>query len=447
MVYTGSAEIGLGPAIQRHVGINRAQASPDSLVPILWTALLLYGIAGTILFLIGVLAAPWIVTIFGLSSQFHAEGIEMLRLVSLSIFVTLLAVGAHNTLQGLERFQATAVTASVSSIVFLISVSVAMNSGWGLAGLGVASILQATSLLLGRLWALKRLIFSARPRLLLRAEIRHMLSFSARLQVTAVTTLINTQTDKVVVGLVAGPTALGEIGIGAQIAESVRLVGAATIPPLVSRFAVAWAADDTEQVEKLAERAGKLVTIGAIGIGLIVTASLYPLVEAWLGPGHRQAAEFGVVLLLAYSFFLLCSPAISYLRAIGRARHEVLYGATATFVNIVATVSLGLTVGPLGVVMATLLAYVAGGTWFLRRAGRIAPVVRFRWRGVSRFIVVGLICGAVSYAFCFAMVNVLPYKVALVIDGLAVAAICAIYAGVTTGYRPSLARVRSWSRS
>ena len=49
------------------------------------------------------------------------------------------------------------------------------------------------------------------------------LSFALRLQMTVLSILVNTQTDKLVVGAVATPATLGQLGIGSQVAEAGRL--------------------------------------------------------------------------------------------------------------------------------------------------------------------------------------------------------------------------------
>jgi O-antigen/teichoic acid export membrane protein len=418
MIYAGSAEIGLGPGVQRYIGLRRGKEAETGLSSILWTALVVYGIVGGAVFAVGVALAPLIVEIFKLPVDLRSEGASMLRLVSLAILITLLAVGLGNVLQGLERFQALALSTLASSIAFICGVVVVTQAGWGLIGLGGAAVLQGTTMLVFRCWFLRHLVASERPRLLPRREIVELLSFSGRLQITAITTLLNTQTDKIVVGLVAGPVALGEIGIAAQLAEAARLFGGASIPPMVSRFALAWGAHDETRVARLTSLTVRIVTVGVIALSIIATASLYPIINAWLGSGHNQSVVFASILLLAYSCFLLCSPAIAYLRAVGRPRLEVLYGVTTTAINLFATVGLGLVFGPVGVVTATLLAYGGGAVWFLTRVRHVAPPVRIRWAVIPRLVPLAVLLGAISCAWGIWMVDELSPHIALLPAGV-----------------------------
>lgn len=418
MVYAGSAEIGLGPGIQRYIGMRRAREAGTGLSPVLWTAITVYAIAGGILCLAGITLAPLIVDIFRLPVDLRPESTTMFRLASLAIPITLLAVALGNVLQGLERFQPLAVTTLVSSIVFICGIVVATQAGWGLGGLGATTVLYGTVMLSLRCWLLRRLILRHRPRLLPRREIAELLSFSGRLQLTGITTLINTQTDKVVVGLVAGPVALGEIGIAAQVAEAARLLGGASIPPMVSRFALAWGAGDQKRVTGLIDVTVRVVTVGVVAIAIVGTASLYPLINAWLGAGHDQAVIFASILLVAYSFFVLCGPAMAYLRAIGKPRLEVLYGVTTTAINIVGTVGLGLAFGPIGVVTATLLAYGCGAVWILRRVRHVAPAVRIGSAVTPRIGIVAVSLGAMSCAWGLWTISEFPPPTALLPAGL-----------------------------
>ena len=69
-------------------------------------------------------------------------------------------------------------------------------------------------------------------------ELRRLFGFSARLQVTAFSSARRWQSDKLVVGLVASPATLGQLGIGAQFADGGRSrCGGAALSPVHTTFA------------------------------------------------------------------------------------------------------------------------------------------------------------------------------------------------------------------
>ena len=63
------------------------------------------------------------------------------------------------------------------------------------------------------------------------------MSFSARLQATVLSELINWQSDKLVVGLVAPVATVGQLGIGSQFADGGRVLSGAALSPIQSSFA------------------------------------------------------------------------------------------------------------------------------------------------------------------------------------------------------------------
>ena len=72
--------------------------------------------------------------------------------------------------------------------------------------------------------------------LIRRHEALRVGGFSLRLQMTTLSGIVNSQTDKVIVGLVASAPVVGQLGIGTQVAEAGRLLAGAALSPIVSRL-------------------------------------------------------------------------------------------------------------------------------------------------------------------------------------------------------------------
>jgi O-antigen/teichoic acid export membrane protein len=245
--------------------------------------------------------------------------------------------------------------------------------------------------------------------------------FSAKLQPSVWAWLINSQSDKVVMGLIASTATLGQLGIASQVADAGRLVAGAALAPIISSLAVAFAAADPERLRRHFAWTHRLwlETIGGgtiIGLGV-----LYPLLLAWLGEGYGEAALFGAFLVGAMGFALLGGTAVAYLRALGRPGIESRYGLIMVGLNVVFTVVLAVAFGPLGVVGGTLAAYALAAGWLLRRFALEAPeTVRPRARDAIRPGLLALAAGAFAGAAGLGVNAVAPRGLALA--GVAAAA-------------------------
>ena len=153
-----------------------------------------------------------------------------------------------------------------------------------------------------------------------------MVGFSARLQLSVLSELVNWQSDKLVVGLVAPAATVGQLGIGAQFADGGRLLSGAALSPIQSSFALAAGAGDDEGLRHRFHELHRLWVLGVLGAGAIGAASLPPLIEAWLGRGYGEAALLGAFLVLGSAAGLSTGTGVAYMRAIGKPGLEARMG-------------------------------------------------------------------------------------------------------------------------
>ena len=167
----------------------------------------------------------------------RTDATEMFRLIAVALLLVLLTNAIGNVLNGLERFVAIGVSAVIGAIVQLAAILLLLAAGHGLQGLAVALIIQQAVVLAVRLFALRDVLAATRPRIR-RAEVRRVVRFAGSLQLNALAGLINSQSDKIVVGLVASATIVGELGIASQLVDAGRLLVLAALTPIVSALAV-----------------------------------------------------------------------------------------------------------------------------------------------------------------------------------------------------------------
>jgi O-antigen/teichoic acid export membrane protein len=425
ILWTTMAEAGFGPAVQRFVAVGHGAGSLTQVRRLLWSTCLAYAVLGAAVAAACYAASSALVDLFGVPEDLHDDAILTFQIVAGVIFVALLTAGVGNVQQGQERFGALAVSAAAGSLTFLVSVIALLAAGYGLPGIAIAAGLQQAVMLLVRVFDLRSLF--GRVELIRGREAVELGGFSLRLQMTTLSGIVNSQTDKVIVGLVASAPVLGQLGIGTQVAEAGRLIAGAALSPIVSRLSITHGAGDSAGLSALYEglhRTWTLLVIGGTVMGLLV---LYPLITGWLGQGHEQAVWFGSALIFAYGLSLLTGTPIAYLRALGTVSLEARLGAVLIACNVVLTIALGIAFGAGGVVCATAIAYLIATLWFFRMFhGSVAPEAAvLPPRVLIRAFVIALLAGGIALAWGLAMVALLPAGVALggVAFGAGVAAV------------------------
>ena len=445
VLYLAIAEQGFGPAAQRFVAVSKGRGDPRASSRIMWTALAGYAVIGLVAMTLLVALAGPIISLFDIPDHLHGDAVNLIKLVGFTLPIALAAAALGNVQAGLERFPAEAAATIAGSLAYLILLAALVALDANLFQLGFAVVGQQLVMLLMRVVMLRHLIASGRPAMVSRPEIGELLRYSGKLQVSVLSVLINGQSDRVVVGLVAPAATVGQVGIAAQFSEAGRLVGAAVLTPVISRLSTIHGAGDHRRLHAEFQLLNQLWMLTVMGATLIGVASVYPILTAWLGSGHGQAVEFAMVLVFAYGISLIPGTRVAYLRAINQIGPEVSTGAITLVFNVALTIPLAIIVGPFGVVIGTLVAYVIGAAWLIYRFNSYAPPVSpIAPRVLVRGVIAAALAAAVAAGWGSAMVQVLPAPAALIPVVLGLAAVLIAYLSAVTRQRPSRANLRRW---
>jgi len=441
LLYAATAETGFGPAVQRFVAVAHGAGDRPAAARVVWSASAFYVALGSLFAIVVALCAPAIVGLFDVKPALHDDAVAMFRITGVAMLLALVAAGLANVLQGVERFTSAAVATAVTSAVFLGSAAVLLAQGHGLTGLAVALVLQHGVGVVMRVWMVRDLLFGEKFSRVSREEARALIGFSARLQVAVLSTLVNSQTDKLVVGLVATTAAVGEVGIGGQVAEAVRFMAMAALGPVLARLAIVHGEGSPERLARLFWQSEFIWLRLGIGVSAIACAVMEPVIAAWLGDEAGRAWLYGVLLTAAYGINILAGPAIAYLRAIGTPGLEARYGTITIVANIVLTVALGIAFGPVGVVASTLIAYAGGTAWLFTRLDGVVPPREQRARpGLGRALLAAVVAAGAALGWCLLAIEWLPRVASLVACGVGTGAALAAYLAVALGVRPQALR-------
>ena len=436
VLYIAVAESGFGPAVQRYVAVAHARGDLREPAALLWTALAAYAVAGALLCAALVLLAPPIVGMFAFPPSLSGDAVDLLTTVGLVLPMALTATAMGNVLFGLERFVVVTASSVFGALVLLGTAIAVLNAGLGLSGLGLSLLAQQGVLLVLRAAALRDVVTSGRPAFASRARVREILGFSAKLQVSAFSVLVNGQSDRVVAALVAPAVTVGRLGVAGQVAEAGRLIAGALLQPVVSRLSSIAAHGDRGRLDREYRRLSRVWIVAMTGATAVGLGLLHPLLMSWLGPGYGEAVAFGAVLIVAYGFNIVTGLGSAYLRATGAVGLEARTGLLMVGLNLLFTIPLAVLAGVLGVVLGTLAANVVGTAWFF---WRLHPIVPMTLPSPARCLgLVGLaaLAGSATLAAGSLAAATLPRFVAMAPVGLAAAVAFACFLVIALRLRP-----------
>ena len=445
ILYLAIAEAGFGPAAQRFVAVAHGQGELRPAARIMWTTLALYVAVGILVSAVLVVAADDIVGVFDIPRRLQGDARDLIRLVGPALTVGLAATAVGNVQAGLERFVAFAAATIAGSAVYLGLVVAFVATGANLFQLGLTVVGQQLVMLVVRLVSVRDVVFSGRPAIVSREEWSGLWRFSAKLQVSVLSLIVNNQSDKVVAGLVAPASTVGQLGIATQVAEAMRALGAAALMPMISRLASISGAGDQMSLHATFRRLNTLWLLGLIGAGAIAVASVYPVLSGWLGSGYDDAVLFAEFLSAAAVVGLLGGTRFAYLRATNQIGLEARLGLVVVGLNVVFTIPLAIALGATGVVAGTLAANVLGLAWFVVRFNDVAPPTPpLPIAVLARAGATAAVMGAAALAWGILVVALLPAGFALlpVLAGSAAALLA--YVGAMTRRRPTPAAVSAW---
>lgn len=431
VIYITTAELGFGPAISRFTGVHASD--PDAVKRLLVLTLSVYMAIGLLLTtLLWVVARP-LVDLFPVPARFDHDALRTVRLMGVVATAALVASGLGHLLNGRERFLAATVTNATGSVVFLAMLVVLLDRGGHIEDAAWATLGQWVVVAALRLVVLGDILRAGRGLLPDRVLVRELVAFSARLQAATLATLLSTQTDRVIVGVVAPATTLGQVGLATQVGDAGRLVGYSVFTPLATRMAVTYGEGGEPAVRRTLARLRAGWMTATFGAVVVAASAVRPTIESWVGPGHDQAALFAALLIAGYGTGLLPSPDFAYLRAIGRPSTEGLFGVVTVAGNLVATVAFGVLFGAIGVVASTTGAYLFSTTWVLVRLRREVPREARSRPALRRILAAAAAAGGLAYLLGEAVVAAVPGVLALPLMGLVVAFCLGLYACLTLG--------------
>jgi O-antigen/teichoic acid export membrane protein len=413
----------------------RALAGDNDSLRLVRAAYAAYAILAVAVLVLGLLAAPITPIILGSTGDTARSAIIVGIVLSMDLALVVGTAGWLGTLRGARRFDLIC-AASVVQVVVVLPATLLLVPWLGLPGAATA---QFGGRIAGRLvaalalrWAVPTI--ALRPDAVTSSDARVLGLFALPVLAIGISTQLGVGIDPVIVALAAGPAAVGLFAAGSGLVRYAAFLLFPVIAVLLPSFAELGYSRPTEVAGAVIRCVRLAAAIGVVAFGSLAV-SARPVLELWIGRADGLSVGVLVVYAMAHAAWVPSQVLILALIAAGRHGPVGLALLADSMVNLIVSVVLVLTVGPIGVAFSTLMAL-----WAVH-LGVIPLIAARRMPLPIPALARALAIGAASGLMAVALVSLLPDDGLSGLLGRAAIAIGAIVAVLAVDHRRSGRRI------
>ena len=352
------ADLGVGVATTRSVATQASTEDTNNVAMTISTGLSVFAAMGLLWATLFGLIAPWV-----LPRLFHAppalvrEFRLAIVLFAAQLFSDLVTEGAEACLEGLQRVDLSRAVDAARRSVVAVAVSVAALVTGSLVSVAAASLVAS---LAGTIIGLT-LLWNHTPR-----QGRHprwdeglaLLRQGRTVAVIRPLGVIQRTMDRVIVGVILGPSAVAVVEVATQVLNGADAVLSASSYAVFPSASWLHAREDKAMLRRLFAIGTKYSVFATWCICALLIGVADPFVRVWVGPRFFLAPELIVVALIGEMIAAPGQVGSQLLLGAGRAPAILRAAGVALLVNLLASVVLVETVGTVGTFIGTLISNV-----------------------------------------------------------------------------------------
>ena len=315
----------------------------------------------TVLFFV----SPTLVAIFRLPRDLRVDGLFLFRSVGVLVGAVFIYTVLESVMQALGRYTLTGFARLLSYVAWVTTTWVCTASGYGLKVLAIALIAPQVAAACLLVPAVIKYVGPGNLGLADITEVRALASFGWRAQCAGLATLVNTQFDGILIGLILPVRYVGLYNAGANVANKLSNALSNALVPLANHFGNRFGSEGVQAVSDiLNELQPRWVRITSAWCAVCAAVS-YPALSLWLGKRFEVSGLVCAILLLGYLFNNCVAMQTLYVNAIGLPGLQARFGLVSVIINVGLTAAM-IPFGITGIVGATAAGLVLGSLYFQR---------------------------------------------------------------------------------
>lgn len=326
MAISGSVaflDLGFSSAMIKFVAEDMAKNDVQNIADVLVSSLVFYACMGGFLVLVIWGATPWLVSLFSIKEQMHAEAVLAFRLASLQLLIMFVMNVYLGLFKGLQRFDlSTFLLSSLSALTYGGIIIGVMFFDAGLVG--VIQITVAANVIALAMAATKGASICSTYGVAMKKgrvsipTYKRMLGFGAAMTVMSIAGILNSQLQRIVLGILVGPQGVAAFHLGTFVPAKANAATMALSEPLYPMVASKIGKDDKELGKLYRRYMMVLFIVSGVMLAPFVFASEM-IFSHWLGRGvPDNTPEIAVIFSVGLFINVLGQPAYHFLNGMGK---------------------------------------------------------------------------------------------------------------------------------
>jgi O-antigen/teichoic acid export membrane protein len=365
----GGLDGGVSGTAGRYFAVYAATDDRRSTTRLLVTSCLAVCAFGLLLSVVIWFLAPLVVSVLSMSSSLRGQAVFLLRTFGILALTSFVHSLFQQVINSRQRWAWSSQSSVAVYALYIVGFIIVVHTGAGLRGVALVFVGQqilASALIIP---AALRYLDRHSVGLLSWPELRTVASFSGKVQVGNMASLVNSEVDPLVIGGGLSIRAMGIYSPGANFASQLFSVALNALGPAGVYLANIFGRDGEEGAFKAFVRFQKIWVTIVTGWSAVAMGAVYFGISVWLGPRFHIAGWICIVLTAGNGVLLMTLLVSSYATVVGKAGVAARYGVVGMVVNLALTVPLVL-LGSLGVVAATAAGEVVAAGYLLHIARR-----------------------------------------------------------------------------
>ena len=366
--FTSLTDLGMFGTLTKHVAEYYARSDFGALKRLLDTGLMFY-----VLISLFMMAGLWVFRVVLLPALFRNVSTPYISLrtlwlvMILTMGINFLAAPFSSVLLGLQRMDLSSALGFVSVVSNAIFTVAFLSLGWHLMGLLCANLVGAVlglALLVGSAHKLLPQV-SINPFHFDRREMKEIFSFSWRLYTMQISSVVQSQIEKVYLAWLVGVIPVGWYNIANTAGQKARRLPELLLSPLMAAASELDTRGHEEKLRELYYRSHKYMAFLSVPMVILAGVLCRPFVKLWLGPQLNLVAIPLALLVLTNMVTMTTGPGALISIGQGELAPAVIAALSTTALNLVISFFLIRSYGFPGAVMGTLLSACLGAALFI----------------------------------------------------------------------------------
>jgi O-antigen/teichoic acid export membrane protein len=437
----GTLNGGINTGALRYFSIYAGRDDRAATTRLLTTLLTLLTVFGVVFTAVDWVVAPPIIDALSMRASLRPEALFMVRTLGIILGAQFVHGLFQAVLNARQHYRYSVQVALACYVMYVAGLIITVRTGAGLRGVAIVFVVQQVFVSALILPAAARFLDRKAIGLLGWSELWEVLRFAGKAQLSSLATVVNAESDTLIIGGALSIRTVGFYNSGANFATQIYTLGTNALGPLSTHLGNAYGRSGPEHAHREYLRLQRLWVVVVVGWSTAGLGAAYFGVTAWLGHSFGVSGWVATVLMGGNGVLLLTGLATNYLVIAGHPGLQARFGVIGMVTNLALTVPLVFT-GPIGVVAATSAGNVISALYLLREMRKLfGPDAAGRLADLP--LGPGLLCAVLVVGLEVAVRPWLPSgPLGLLAAGLPALVGLVAYAGGVLGLRRSMEYLR-----